>query len=74
MSEKGGGRANGVNCSSRDGRPKGKAIEVPTSKRHKKRKKSKTHVEETPKEVKLLASAISAARKTKVHPRFYLLM
>lgn len=45
---------------------KGKVAEVPTSKLHNKRKKSKTFIEETPKKVKLLAFAISVVRKTKV--------
>lgn len=44
-----------------------KATEVSTNKRHKKRKKSMTLVEETTKKVKLLASTISVMKTTKVH-------
>lgn len=47
--------------------PKGKAVEVHTSKLHKKRRKCKTPIEEMPKKAKLLASAMSVARTTKVH-------
>lgn len=46
--------------------PKGKVAELPTSKLHKRRKKSKTLVEETPKKAKLLVSSMFAARTTKV--------
>lgn len=46
--------------------PKGKVAEVPTSKPHKKRKKSKTLIEKMPKKAKLLSSSKSAVRTTKV--------
>lgn len=48
--------------------PQGKDVEVPIDKPHKKRKKLKPLVVETPKKAKLLSSAMSAAKTTKVHP------
>lgn len=46
---------------------KGKAVEVPASKLHKKRKKSKTPVEEMPKKAKILAFALFTVWTAKVN-------
>lgn len=53
---------------------KGKAAETPSSKPHKKRKKTKASVEEVTKKAKLLASTTFAVRTTKVYFDLYLLV
>lgn len=53
---------------------KEKSFKVPIGKPHKKRKKSKPAVEETPKKVKLLSSAMSVVKESKMHLTFLSLL